>query len=76
MPTAYPRILITRTPHVDDLIKRGRTQLGVRDDYPASALFVELAESGLRNTSDELLLRRATGQSITPDMVAAALDDD
>ena len=76
MPTPYPRILVTRTPHVDDMMRRGRAQLGVRDDYPASALLVDLAENGLKATGDELLIRRATGQAITPDMVAAALDED
>jgi len=76
MPTSYPRILVTRTPRVDDMMQRGRAQLGVREDYPASALLVDLAESGLKATGDGLLIRRATGHVITSDMVAAALDED
>ena len=76
MPTSYPRILVTRTPHVDDMMRRGRAQLGVRDNYPASALLVDLAENGLKTTGDELLIRRATGKAITSEMVAAVLDED
>jgi len=76
MPTKYSRILVTRTPRVDEIMRRGRAQLGVRDDYPASALLVDLAESGLKTTDDGLLIRRATGHAITSDMVTAALDED
>ena len=54
MPTTYSRILITRTPRVDDLMRRGRARLGVRSDYPASALLVDLAED--RGFSDYLAL--------------------
>jgi len=76
MPTTHPRILITKTPRVDDLLRRGRAQLGVRSDYPASALLVDLAENGLKAAGDELLIRRATGIAITSEMVAVALDED
>jgi hypothetical protein len=75
MPTVYPRILVTRTPRVDDLMMKGRAKLG-RSNCPASTVLVELAECGLKAAGDELLIRRATGHVITPDMVAAALDED
>ncbi|ACZ29164.1 hypothetical protein Xcel_0123 [Xylanimonas cellulosilytica DSM 15894] len=76
MPTKHPRILVTRTPHVDDVMERGRRRLGVDVDYPASAILVELAERGLAGDEEGLLIRRATGRTITSEMVAAALDED
>jgi len=41
----------------------------------ASVPLTDPAENGFKATSDELLIRRATGQAITSDMVTAPLDD-
>ncbi|MFT4235083.1 MAG: hypothetical protein QM607_08820 [Microbacterium sp.] len=46
------------------------------DDYPDSALLVDLAERGLPANTDGLLVRRASGRVITEEMVQAALDED
>lgn len=55
---------------------QGRRMLAVGDSYPDSALLVDLAERGLRASEPGLLIRRASGRTITDEMVATALDED
>jgi hypothetical protein len=76
MPTAHRRVLVTCTPEVVEIMAAGRQALGVGDGYPDSALLVALAERGLRTAGPGLMIRRASGRPITPEMVDAALDDD
>ena len=74
MPTTYPRVLITRTPQVDQIIAAGRARWPGR---PASAIMVALASEALvmRPRSD-LLLEFASPGTLTDEMIEAALNDD
>ena len=74
MPTTYPRVLITRTPQVDQIIAAGRARWPGR---PASAIMVALASEALvmRPRSD-LLLEFASPSTLTDEMIEAALNDD
>ena len=74
MPTTYPRVLITRTPKVDQIIAAGQARWPGR---PASAVMVALASEALaaRPRSDFLLDFDSPGP-LTDEMIEAALNDD
>ena len=73
MPTHYPRVLITRTPAVDQLIAAGQVRWPGR---PASATLVALAQEGAtaRPRSSHLLSFEAP-TPLTDEVLEAALDD-
>ena len=74
MPTRYPRVLITRTPHVDQIIAAGRAKWPGR---PASAIMVALAsEAVTARPRSSFLVDFDSPGPLTDEMIEAALNDD
>ena len=73
MPTAYPRMLITRTPEVEQIIAAGKRRWPGR---PASAVIVALAkEAAAAQPRSSLLATVNAPGPLTEDIIAAALDE-
>ena len=74
MPTAYQRVLITRTPEVEQIIAAGQARWPGR---PASATLVALAREAVaaRPRSSYLTGFRSPAP-LTDEVIAAALDDE
>ncbi|MDR0432621.1 MAG: hypothetical protein LBH48_04830 [Bifidobacteriaceae bacterium] len=74
MPTAYPRVLITRTPEVDRIIAAGQARWPGR---AASATLVALAGEAVQGSPRSSYLRRVQSPGpLTDEIIQAALDDD
>ena len=74
MPTTYPRVLITRTPEVEQIIAAGQARWPGR---PASATLVALAREGiLTRPRSSFLVGFSSPAPLTHEMIEAALDDD
>lgn len=74
MPTTYPRVLITRTPEVDQIIAAGRARWPGR---AASATLVALAgEAVAARPRSDFLLHFSSPEPLTDETIQAALDDD
>ncbi|MCL2781185.1 MAG: hypothetical protein FWD74_06810 [Actinomycetia bacterium] len=74
MPTSYPRVLITRTPEVDQIIAAGQARWPGR---AASATLVALAsEAVAARPRRDFLLEFSSPDPLTEEMIEAALDED
>jgi len=74
MPTAYPRIMVTRKPNVDRIIAAGKARWpGAKD----GAILVRLAEQAINDSPRSAhLIQFSGGRPITADEVADLLDDE
>ncbi|MCL2802561.1 MAG: hypothetical protein FWD29_01195 [Micrococcales bacterium] len=74
MPTKHPRVLVTRTPEVDQIIAAGQARWPGR---PASATLVALAGEAVaaRPRSSFLISFESPGE-LTDEIIEAALEDD
>lgn len=74
MPTAYPRVLITRTPEVEQIIAAGQIRWPGR---PASATLVALAAEAVSGCPRSSFLHSFTSPGpLTQGIIEAALNDD
>ena len=74
MPTNYPRVLITRTPEVEQILAAGQVRWPGR---PASATIVALAsEAVAMRPRSSYLLGVESPERLTEAAIEAALNDD
>ena len=74
MPTSFPRVLITRTPQVDQMLLTAERQWPGR---PTSQLLVNLAERGMDEPPRSSQLSRFPGgRRISTEEVDGLLDDE
>ena len=73
MPTSYPRVLITRTPEVDQIIAAGQARWPGR---PVSATLVALAKEAVAaQPRSSFLLNFRSPSPLTDETIQAALND-
>jgi len=74
VPTTYPRVLITRTPEVEQILAAGQARWPGR---PASATLVALAsEATAARPRSSFLLSFESPGPLTDEIIQAALNDD